>query len=66
MKYKRLADTNVFLPAVGMGTWEYKGGVETLRKGIAGGATLIDTARSLWNRRNSWESDPMVFESRFS
>src|SRR5260370_25705918 len=43
MKYKRLADKNVFLPAVGMGTWEYAGGVETLRKGIAEGATLIDT-----------------------
>ena len=46
MEYKRLADSNVFLPAVGMGTWEYKGGVETLRRGIAEGATLIDTAEA--------------------
>ena len=46
MEYKRLADTNVFLPAVGMGTWEYKGGVETLRRGMAEGATLIDTAEA--------------------
>jgi diketogulonate reductase-like aldo/keto reductase len=46
MEYKRLADTDVFLPAVGMGTWEYKGGIETLRRGIAEGATLIDTAEA--------------------
>jgi diketogulonate reductase-like aldo/keto reductase len=46
VEYKTLADTNVFLPAVGMGTWEYKGGVETLRRGIAEGATLIDTAEA--------------------
>ena len=46
MESKRVADTNVFLPAVGVSTWEYKGRVETRRKGIAAGATLIDTAEA--------------------
>ena len=44
MNYKELADTGVRLPEIGLGTWEYHGGVEPLRKGIAFGASLLDTA----------------------
>ncbi len=43
---KILGNTNVRLPEVGLGTWNYTGGVEPLRRGIALGAGLIDTAES--------------------
>ena len=43
---KILGNTNVRLPEVGLGTWNYTGGVEPLRRGIALGACLIDTAES--------------------
>lgn len=41
-----LGNTNVQLPEVGLGTWKYQGGIEPLRRGIAMGAYLIDTAES--------------------
>ncbi len=41
-----LGNTNVRLPEVGLGTWNYTGGVEPLKRGIALGACLIDTAES--------------------
>ena len=44
MNRKRLGPTNVFIPEVGLGTWNYRGGVEPLRKGVELGASLIDTA----------------------
>jgi diketogulonate reductase-like aldo/keto reductase len=43
---KILGNTNICLPEVGLGTWNYKGGAEPLRRGIALGARLIDTAES--------------------
>jgi diketogulonate reductase-like aldo/keto reductase len=43
---KELAKTGVQIPEIGLGTWQYKGGVEPLRTGIALGATFIDTAES--------------------
>src|SRR5207247_6345529 len=43
---KVLGNTNICLPEVGLGTWNYKGGAEPLRRGIALGACLIDTAES--------------------
>jgi len=46
MNYKCLADTTVRLPEIGLGTFNYKGGVEPLRAVIALGASLIDTAES--------------------
>lgn len=46
MNHKELSKTGVGLPATGQGTWRYKGGVETLRTGIAHGACFIDTAES--------------------
>src|SRR5207249_8002316 len=46
MNYKFLGDTTVRLPEIGLGTFNYKGGVEPLRTAIALGAGLIDTAES--------------------
>lgn len=44
MELRQLSDTGVMLPEVGVGTWEYKGGVAPLRRAISLGAFLIDTA----------------------
>lgn len=46
MDYVELERTGVRLPRIGLGTWQYKGGVEPLRKGVERGACLIDTAES--------------------
>lgn len=44
--YKRLGNTGIMVPEIGLGTWQYKGGVAPLRAGIDLGATLVDTAES--------------------
>ncbi|MFQ5540230.1 MAG: aldo/keto reductase [Candidatus Binatia bacterium] len=44
MELKQLGTTGVKLPEIGLGTWDYRGGVEPLRKGISLGSFLIDTA----------------------
>lgn len=44
MNFKELGATGVRLPEIGLGTWQYRAGVEPLQKGIVLGATLIDTA----------------------
>ena len=44
MEFKELGATGVKLPEIGLGTWQYNGGTEPLRKGISLGAFLIDTA----------------------
>ena len=44
MQYTTLGSTDIRIPEVGLGTWEYRGGVEPLRRGLDLGATLIDTA----------------------
>ncbi len=44
MEHKELGQTGVRLPEIGLGTWEYEGGVEPLRRGVDSGAFLIDTA----------------------
>jgi diketogulonate reductase-like aldo/keto reductase len=44
VELKELGATGVQLPEIGLGTWQYRGGVEALRKGISLGAFLIDTA----------------------
>ena len=44
MEYQKLGSTDVMVPEIGLGTWRYTGGPEPLRRGIALGANLIDTA----------------------
>lgn len=44
MNYERLGSTDVIVPEIGLGTWRYTGGPEPLRRGVALGANLIDTA----------------------
>jgi len=43
---KALGETGVRLPEIGLGTWDYKGGAEPLRRGLQAGALFIDTAES--------------------
>lgn len=42
--HKELGKTGVQIAEIGIGTWNYTGGVEPLRRGIALGASFIDTA----------------------
>ena len=44
MNLKKLGNTNVMVPEIGLGVWKYRGGIEPLRRGIELGAFLIDTA----------------------
>ena len=44
MEQKQLGNTGVMVPEIGLGAWNYRGGVEPLCRGIELGAFLIDTA----------------------
>jgi diketogulonate reductase-like aldo/keto reductase len=44
MNRKKLGATDVLVPEIGFGTWQYSGGAEPLRVGIHQGAAFIDTA----------------------
>lgn len=44
MRTKPLGPTSVAVPEIGLGTWRYAGGDAPLRRGVALGANLIDTA----------------------
>jgi diketogulonate reductase-like aldo/keto reductase len=46
MLSKELANTEVLVPEIGLGTWNYKKGVEPLRAAIEYDACLIDTAEA--------------------
>jgi len=46
MNRKQLGRTGVFIPEVGIGTWNYQAGPDLLRKGVELGAALVDTAES--------------------
>ena len=48
MNYILLGDTDLKIPEIGLGTWNYNGGVEPLKKGIELGANLIDTAEGYY------------------
>jgi len=51
-----LAKTGVYIPEIGLGTWEYRAGPQPLRKGLEAGALFIDTAES-------YGSEPAVGEA---
>jgi diketogulonate reductase-like aldo/keto reductase len=51
-----LAKTGVFIPKVGIGTWNYQAGPGPLRKGLEAGALFIDTAES-------YGTEPVVGEA---
>jgi diketogulonate reductase-like aldo/keto reductase len=46
MEFRDFGRTGIQLPVVGLGTWQYRAGVEPLRAGIVLGARFIDTAES--------------------
>jgi len=46
MNLKELGKTGVLLPEIGLGTWQYRGDVEPIRKAIFLGSCLVDTAES--------------------
>src|SRR3990170_1284813 len=48
MELKNLGNTGTMVPEIGLGTWNYSGGVEPLRKGVELGAYLIDTAEGYY------------------
>jgi len=46
MMAKELGRTGVYLPEIGIGTWNYRAGPGPLRRGLEAGALFIDTAES--------------------
>src|SRR5690348_11498733 len=46
MELKQLGSTTVRIPAIGFGTWRYKGGIEPLRAALDCGASFLDTAET--------------------
>jgi len=48
MELKPLGNSGVIVSEIGLGTWNYNGGVEPLRKGIELGACFIDTAEGYY------------------
>jgi diketogulonate reductase-like aldo/keto reductase len=49
MEFKKLGHTDVRIPEIGIGTWQYQGGPELLRRAVELGAALIDTAEYYGN-----------------
>jgi len=56
MNSKELAQTGVWIPEVGIGTWNYHAGPMPLRRGLEAGALFIDTAES-------YGTEPLVAEA---
>ncbi len=46
MILKKLGVTDVQIPEIGLGTWQYRAGSEPLRKGLDSGALFVDTAEA--------------------
>lgn len=56
MRVKELGQTGVFVPEVGVGTWNYHSGPEPLRRAVEAGAWFVDTAES-------YGTEPLVAEA---
>ncbi|HYK92047.1 MAG TPA: aldo/keto reductase [Acidobacteriota bacterium] len=56
MNSRELGQTGVAVPEIGLGTWDYHGGVKPLRAGFERGALFVDTAES-------YGSEPVVGEA---
>jgi diketogulonate reductase-like aldo/keto reductase len=56
MLLKQLGRTGASIPEIGLGTWDFRGSADALRKGIAVGANFIDTAES-------YGTEPIVSEA---
>ena len=56
MNLKELGQTGLKISEIGLGTWNYQGGVEPLLAGLTQGALFIDTAES-------YGSEPVVGEA---
>jgi len=56
MLFKELGKSGTTIAEVGIGTWEYRGGPEPIRRGLEAGALFIDTAES-------YGSEPVVAEA---
>jgi diketogulonate reductase-like aldo/keto reductase len=46
MNFKQLGRTGIFIPEVGIGTWNYHAGPDLLRRAVELGAAFVDTAES--------------------
>ena len=46
MEFRELGKSGIRIPAIGLGTWQYAGGVEPLSTGISLGACFVDTAEA--------------------
>jgi diketogulonate reductase-like aldo/keto reductase len=46
MNQKELGKTGVLLPEIGLGTWQYRAGLEPIQKAVDLGVSIIDTAES--------------------
>ena len=53
MELKELGGTGVMVPEVGVGTWQYRGGIQPLRTGLALGASLSTRLKRTGPRRSS-------------
>lgn len=56
MIQKQLGQTGLLVSEIGLGTWQYHGGVEPLIKGLEAGALFIDTAESYGSEQIVGES----------
>jgi len=65
MKQKELGKTGILLPEIGLGTWQYLGGVKPIREAIARGAFLIDTAESYGSEETVGEAVRHIRDSVF-
>lgn len=51
MQFRELGNTGEHAPEIGLGTWQYRGGVGPLKRGIDLGVTLVDTAETYGTER---------------